>query len=118
MNVPLDIADPIELLREIHRRTEAVKSAHAADMVVLGGTMLAALPVPVQAHLVGMLSNSIPVLPFDMVCTNVPGPPQPLYLLGRKMLTYYPYVPIGDFMGVCCAMASYNGTFYFSLTGD
>lgn len=118
VNVPLDIADPIELLREIHRRTEAVKSAHAADMVVLGGTMLATLPVPMQAQLVGMLSNSIPVLPFDMVCTNVPGPPHPLYLLGRKMLTYYPYVPIGDFMGVCCAMASYSGTFYFSLTGD
>jgi len=118
VNVPLDIADPIELLRQIHKRTEAVKSAHAADLTVLAGTLLASLPVPVQATLVGMLSNSIPVLPFDMVCTNVPGPPQPLYLLGRKMLTYYPYVPIGDFMGVCCAMVSYNGTFYFSLTGD
>ncbi len=118
VNVPLDIAGPVELLREIHKRTETVKSAHAADLTVLGGTMLATLPIPAQAYLVGMLSNAIPVLPFDMVCTNVPGPHKPLYLLGRKMLTYYPYVPIGDFMGVCCAMVSYNGTFYFSLTGD
>ena len=53
-----------------------------------------------------------------MVATNVAAPDYPLYLLGREILTYYPYVPIGDFMGVCCAMASYNGTFYFSLTGD
>ncbi len=118
VNIPLDIADPVELLSEIHQRMESIKRAHAADLMVLGGTLLATLPVPVQAQLVGTLSNSIPVLPFDMVCTNVPGPPQPLYLLGREILTYYPYVPIGDFMGVCCAMASYNGTFFFSLTGD
>jgi WS/DGAT/MGAT family acyltransferase len=118
VNIPLDIADPVELLTEIHKRMESIKRAHAADLMVLGGTLLATLPVPVQAQLVGTLSNSVPVLPFDMVCTNVPGPPQPLYLLGREILTYYPYVPIGDFMGVCCAMASYNGTFFFSLTGD
>ncbi len=41
-----------------------------------------------------------------------------MYLLGRKILTYYPYVPIGDFMGVCCAMVSYDGIFYFGLTVD
>jgi len=118
VNVPLDIADPVELLSAVHQRTEAVKRAHASDLFVLAGSLLATLPVPLQAQLVGTLSNNVPVLPFDMVCTNVRGPEHPMYLLGRKILTYYPYVPIGDFMGVCCAMASYDGTFYFSLTGD
>jgi diacylglycerol O-acyltransferase len=118
VNVPLDVKDPMELLRIAHHRTEELKHAHAADLVVLGGTVLAMLPIPVQALLTGVLSNVTPVLPFDMVCTNVPGPQSPLYLLGRKMLSYYPYVPIGDFMGVCCAMVSYNGTLYFGLTGD
>jgi diacylglycerol O-acyltransferase len=118
VNIPLDVADPMELLRIAHERSEAVKHAHAADLFVLGGTLLAMIPIPVQAMLTGVLSNVVPVLPFDMVCTNVPGPQSPLYLLGRKMLAYYPYVPIGDFMGVCCAMTSYNGTLYFGLTGD
>ena len=117
-NIPLDIADPIELLRAVHRKSEALKHARAASLIVLSGSMLALLPVPMQALLTGVLSNNVPVLPFDMVCTNVPGPTEPLYLLGRKMLTDYIYVPIGDFMGVCCAMASYNGTMYFGLTGD
>ncbi|MBZ5609205.1 MAG: wax ester/triacylglycerol synthase family O-acyltransferase [Acidobacteriia bacterium] len=118
VNIPLDVKDPVELLAVVHKRTEALKHAHAADLIVFGGTLLAMMPVPIQAVLTGMLSNVVPVLPFDMVCTNVPGPQSPLYLLGRKMLTYYPYVPIGDFMGVCCAMASYNGTLYLGLTGD
>ena len=118
INVPLDIVDPGELLCAVHNRAEAVKHSHASDLMVLAGSLLATLPVPVQAQLVGTLSNNVPVLPFDMVCTNVRGPDRAMYLLGRKILTYYPYVPIGDFMGVCCAMASYDGTFYFSLTGD
>jgi diacylglycerol O-acyltransferase len=118
VSVPLDIRDPEQLVRAVHERTEALKHAHAAGLMVLGGTMLAMLPVPVQALLTGLLSNVVPVLPFDMVCTNVPGPTAPLYLLRRKMLTYHAYVPIGDFMGVCCAMVSYDGTMYFGLTGD
>ncbi|HEX6894505.1 MAG TPA: wax ester/triacylglycerol synthase family O-acyltransferase [Bryobacteraceae bacterium] len=118
MNVPLDCSSPLELLRAIHKRSDALKRAHAANLAVLGGSFLAMLPVPVQAGLTAVLSNNVPVLPFDMVCTNVPGPSEPLYVLGRKLLTYYPYVPIGDFMGICCAMVSYNGTFYFGLTGD
>jgi len=118
VNLPLDVGDPIKLLRVAHERSEALKHAHVADLVVLGGTLLAMMPIPVQAVLTGALSNTVPVLPFDMVCTNVTGPQSPLYLLGRKMLTYYPYVPIGDFMGVCCAMISYNGRLYFGLTGD
>jgi WS/DGAT/MGAT family acyltransferase len=118
VNIPLDIAEPLELLASIHERTESLKHTHAAELMVLGGTLLSAIPVPAQAALVGLLSNNVPVLPFNMVCTNVPGPQAPLYLLGRKMLTYYPYVPIGDFMGICCAMVSYNGAVYFGLTGD
>lgn len=118
VNIPLDVKDPMELLRLAHKRSDALKDAHAADLVVLGGSLLAMMPIQAQALLAGALSNVVPVLPFDMVCTNVPGPQFPLYLLGHKILTYYPYVPIGDFMGVCCAMASYNGTLYFGLTGD
>jgi len=118
VNVPLDITDPLELLNAIHQRSDGLKHIRAADAMVLGGSLLALLPVPTQALLVGQLSNNVSVLPFDMVCTNVPGPQRAVYLFGREMLTYYPYVPIGDFMGVNCAMVSYNGTLYFGLTGD
>ena len=34
------------------------------------------------------------------------------------MLTFHPYVPIGNDMGVCCAIQSYNGKLYFGLTAD
>ena len=62
--------------------------------------------------------SQVPFTPFNMVCTNVPGPQFPLYLLGHKMLHWYPYVPIGGEMAVNCAILSYNGMVYFGFSGD
>ena len=53
-----------------------------------------------------------------MVCTNVPGPQYPLYLLGHKMLHCYPYVPVGGEMALNCAILTYNGTAYFGFSGE
>jgi hypothetical protein len=47
-----------------------------------------------------------------------PGPQNPLYLLGRKMLHCYPYVPIGGEMCLNCAILTYNGTAYFGFSGE
>ena len=73
---------------------------------------------PLFQALFGKLGNVLPIPPFHLVCTNVPGPKVPVYLLGRKMLRTYPYVPIGNDMGFCCVMQSYNGRLYAGLTAD
>jgi len=66
----------------------------------------------------GPIASQLPITPFNLVCTNVPGPQVPLYLLGHKMLHCYPYVPVGGEMAVNCAILSYNGTVYFGFSGD
>lgn len=53
-----------------------------------------------------------------MVCTNVPGPPVPLYSCGRRMLTCYPHVPTGMDVGISVAVESYDQKLYFALTTD
>ena len=74
-------------------------------------------PTSVQG-MAGPIISQLPITPFNMVCTNVPGPQFPLYLLGHKMLHCYPYVPIGGEMAVNCAILSYNGAVYFGFSGD
>jgi WS/DGAT/MGAT family acyltransferase len=118
VNIPLDVDDPVELLQIIHDKTETLKRAHVPEMIILATSCLGIAPASVQALAFGIVGNDLPIPLFNMVCTNVAGPTVPLYALGRKMLTYYPYVPIGSQMGACCAIASYNGTLYFGLTGD
>ena len=117
VSAPLGVHDPVKLLGQIRERTEALKNARVADLIHLIATWMGMTPVPLQAA-VGPLSSLLPVPPFNMVCTNVPGPQVPLYALGRKMLTYYPYVPVANQMGVGCAIQSYNQVLYIGLTAD
>jgi diacylglycerol O-acyltransferase / wax synthase len=117
VTIPLDTRDPRKLLAAVHRRTEFLKRAHAAEFVSLASGLIAVLPNPLQAY-VGPQISRLPITPFNMVCTNVPGPQVPLYLLGHKMVQWYPYVPIGGELALNCAILSYNGMVYFGFSGD
>lgn len=117
VTIPLDIRDPKKLLAAVHRRTTFLKRAHAAELISLAGGLFGVIPGPMQA-LAGPLISQLPITPFNMVCTNVPGPQIPLYLLGHKMLHWYPYVPVGGELAVNCAILSYNGVVYFGFSGD
>jgi diacylglycerol O-acyltransferase / wax synthase len=117
VSVPLDVRNPRKLLAAVHDRIQSLKTGHAAEFVGLGGTLLGMIPPALQA-LAGPLVSQLPISLCNTICTNVPGPPVPLYLLGHKILRWYPYVPIGGEMGLNCAMLSYNDTAYFGFTGD
>ncbi len=117
INVPLDVRDSRMLLARVGERMQFLRSVGVPDLVGLFGTMVSKVPLPLQAVLAPLLTQ-LPLSLCNMICTNVPGPQQPLYLLGRKMLRSYPYVPIGGEMGVNVAILSYNGTAYVGFGGD
>ena len=117
VTVPLDIRDPQKLLAAVHRRTEFLKQAHAAELVSLSAGFIGMLPAGLQAS-IGPVLSRLPITPFNLVCTNVPGPQYPLYLLGHKMLRWYPYVPVGGEMAVNVAVLSYDGSIGFGFSGD
>ena len=54
----------------------------------------------------------------DLVVTNVPGPQQPLYLLGRRLRALYPVVPLAGRQALGVAVMSYDGRLGFGLLGD
>jgi diacylglycerol O-acyltransferase len=117
VTIPMDIRPPTRLLAAVHRRTEFLKRIHAAELVSLAGGLIGMFPTSLQG-MAGPIASQLPVTPFNLVCTNVPGPQVPLYLMGHKMLHCYPYVPVGGEMAVNCAILSYNGTVYFGFSGD
>jgi len=117
VTIPLDIRNPRKLLAAVHERTEFLKRSHTAELVSLAGGLIGMFPTTAQA-LGGHILSRLPFTPFNMVCTNVPGPQSALYLLGHKMLHCYPYVPVGGEMALNCAILTYDGTAYFGFTGD
>lgn len=115
--VPLDVEDPAKLLAIVRERVEILKRAHAAEMVGLLGSVMSALPNAFWA-MVGPVASQLPLSLCNTICTNVHGPETPLYLMGHKMLSWYPWVPIGGLMGINVAILTYNGTAFFGFTGD
>ena len=55
---------------------------------------------------------------FNLVVTNVPGPQQPLYLVGARMLSTYPVIPLARRQALSIGLTSYDGGVYYGLNGD
>lgn len=116
VEIPLDMPNPAERFQFINRRTLAMKSGRVAEGLNLFSSLMGFLPAPVHAFAGAMAMSPIPA--FNMVSTNVPGPQVPLYAMGKRMIAYYPYVPVGYAIGCGCAIMSYDQNLYFGLTSD
>ena len=56
---------------------------------------------------------------FNLVVSNVPGPQQPFYLNGRRLLEAYPVVPLNPAnQGLSVGILSYDGGVFFGLLAD
>lgn len=114
--LPAGERDPVERFRAIQREAQSLKSIGQAAGVDALLRVLGAVPPVAQALLEGTLT--LPNTLSNLVCTNVPGPLQPLYLMERRMVEHYPWVPLGWRMGMSVAVMSYDEGLYFSVTGD
>jgi WS/DGAT/MGAT family acyltransferase len=116
-NLPVHIADPVGRLAAIRTELSDLKASHEAA----AGEALVALgrfvPFP-AASLAVRLAYRLPQREVVTVTTNVPGPRQPLYSLGRKLLELIPYVPIATTMRTGISIFTYCGAMTFGVTGD
>jgi WS/DGAT/MGAT family acyltransferase len=99
-----DIDDPVERLRRIH---EANKGAKAEQKALGATTMMewADVAAPVMFSLAARLYTSTRLAdrmpaPFNLIVSNVPGPPIPLYFCGARLVDLYPLGPILDGLGL------------------
>ncbi len=56
--------------------------------------------------------------PHNLIVTNVPGSPVPFYMLGAKLLTAYPQVPLFENQGLGIALFSYAGKICWGFNAD
>ena len=56
--------------------------------------------------------------PFNLIVSNVPGPPIDLYYAGCKILAYYPLSAIADGQGLNITVCSLAGGMHFGLIAD
>ena len=56
--------------------------------------------------------------PFNLVITNVPGPPRPLSIAGAPLLAHAGAAPLFDGLGLLLPVFSYAGTLSVGVTAD
>jgi diacylglycerol O-acyltransferase len=116
-DLPMGIADPHERLAAVHAQMEDLKERRQA---VAGSTLtsLSGFAPAMLLALSGRVATRTPQRAVNTVTTNVPGPQRPVYLVSRRMLEYFPFVPLGGHVRIGVAIVSYDGGLSFGITGD
>jgi WS/DGAT/MGAT family acyltransferase len=116
-DLPVHIADPVERLGAVRTELDSLKASNEA----LIGQALACL----GRYSPYMLASWWVRKAFSMrqreivtVTTNVPGPREPLYWLGRRLEEIIPYVPIASTVRTGISIFSYDGNVVFGITAD
>jgi len=117
VELPVEFADPVASYTAVLARMRKLKSSDEAATGELIAELADFAPPPVLAAALH-LAFRLPQRALTTVATNVPGPRQPLYALGRRMLANYPYVPIADQLRIGIAVTSYDGRLFFGVTCD
>jgi diacylglycerol O-acyltransferase len=113
-----DLDDPVERLEHIHSNMKSAKEQQNA----IGAEILqewadfAAPAIFGRAARLYSNSNSARHRPmFNVVISNVPGPPFPLYVAGAEVLDTYPMGPIFEGFGLNITLMSYRDRVDFGL---
>jgi len=117
MMAPLPVwsEDPVERLQVVTGEMGDLKNSGQA----VGAEILTKLTDFAPSTIVAQAARLQPAQRFfNLVVTNVPGPQFPLYVLGRKMESIFPMVPLARRQALCVGIMSYNGQINFGLIGD
>jgi diacylglycerol O-acyltransferase len=115
VDIPVGPMGPKRRLAEVRRGTEHLKSS----MMALSADAIISLGAYAPAGLLAAAARIVPLGPwFNLVVSNIPGPPQPMYLAGARLVASYPAMPLGRNAALSVACTSLGGTMAFGITGD
>jgi diacylglycerol O-acyltransferase len=116
-DLPVPAVDPLSRLSAIREELGRLKRSGEPQVgeLVTSAAMLMWPPL-LSFGLTGIFR--LPHRHLVTVATNVPGPQVPLWLCGRPLREYYPYVPLADRVRIGVAITSYDGVLGFGVTAD
>lgn len=113
--LPLDEADPLPRYARLVDQTRRLK----ASQVALGPGLLAeaAELMPPGALELGVRLTAL-LHPYNLIVSNVAGPPGALWLLDSRLRAGHPQVPLFAHQGLGVALLSHEGSLGWGFTAD
>ena len=116
-DLPVQVADAVERLVAVQAELQTLKATNEAQVGEALVTLGRYTPFPLVSWWI-RLAFGLPQREIVTVTTNVPGPRQPLYGMGRRLLEIIPYVPIATTVRIGISIFTYCGNVTFGITGD
>ena len=118
----VEISDPARRLRMTQRKADAGKEVQREFGDDTLGELFEATPGPLISSFMGIYhrlriadrSRSV----ANLVASNVPGPPIPVYMAGARLVQLYPIGPVIDGTGLNITITSYIDRMFASMLGD
>ncbi len=115
VRLPLDERD---LLPRLRRTIEQARQAKQSRQAVGMETVESLSDVTFTTLVVQFARLSALSRPYNLVVTNVPGPPGPVYVGGACMRACYPLVPLFSGQALGIALFSYDGKLHWGFNAD
>jgi WS/DGAT/MGAT family acyltransferase len=114
-DLPVSESDPRERYRKVLETMEQIKSSHQAK----GAELLEKIGDWTAKEFLGALARITGrQLAYNIVVTNIPGPPFTVGLLGARMTEIYPLVPLFSNQALGIALFSYDGGLFWGFNSD
>jgi len=115
VDLPVEPLPIPERLHTIHAQTANLKQQlfTRGTEALIG--LLPTIPPPLKDRISELAGH--PRL-FDLTVSNIPGPPDPLYMLGTELQSAYPAVPITDGHALSIGLFSYREHVHVGLYAD
>jgi len=120
--LPTDVDEPVERLRAVHRCSAETKQRHhdmAPDLIERWAGLVPPWMISGGAGLFSRLGVSGRLPPvFNLIVSNVAGPPVPIYVAGCEVTATYPLGPLLDGSGLNITVMSQCDRLHIGLIGD
>jgi diacylglycerol O-acyltransferase len=113
--LPCAEPDPLTRLLKINAMSAQRKAAHEAEGSNAALQALAHGPRTLQRAASHLVASS---LAFNLVVSNIPGPTQPLYMLGCRLTHAYPVVPLAEGHALSIGMTTVQGEACLGVYAD
>jgi len=115
VDLPMGTDELPELVRSIAASKSTLRSSHAAGGMAMLIEAAGMLPNPLHGAVVRFAAG----LPYaNLVLSDVPGPDEPLFLLGHRIVACYPMIPLPPGIGLSIATVSMGGMMGVGVTAD
>ena len=120
--IPTDTADPAQRVEQSHEAMLTAKDRHQHTPRMLMQEAYEVIPPLMMAGtaraLLAIAGTGAVNPPLNLIISNIPGSPVPLYCMGAKLEANFPLSAITDGMGLNLTIISYMDRIDFGIVGD